>query len=75
MKYNLDTLLNLITPNCKIIIVDKVTEGAACTSLLAKEYIDNNDSLLIANSDQYIRDFICIDDASICRRSCTNKDL
>ena len=26
-KYNLDTLLNLITPGCKIVEVDKLTEG------------------------------------------------
>lgn len=53
-KFNLKQLLNLISKDCKIIIVDKVTEGAACTSLLAKEFIDNDNSLLIANSDQFI---------------------
>jgi dTDP-glucose pyrophosphorylase len=53
-KYNLDTMLNLITPNCKIVEVDGVTEGAACTTLLAKEYIDTDYPLLIANSDQFI---------------------
>ena len=53
-KYNLDTLLNLITPNCSIVEVDGLTEGAACTALLAKEYIDNNKPLLFANSDQFI---------------------
>lgn len=52
--YNLKYLLNLITPNCKIVLVDGVTEGAACTALLAKEYIDNENPLLIANSDQYV---------------------
>jgi HAD superfamily hydrolase (TIGR01509 family) len=53
-KYNLKSLLNLITPNCIIIQVDKVTEGAACTTLLAKEYINNDNPLIIANSDQFI---------------------
>jgi HAD superfamily hydrolase (TIGR01509 family) len=53
-KYNLDTLLNLITPNCKIVEVDGLTEGAACTTLLAKEFIDNDESLLMANSDQFV---------------------
>ena len=52
-KYNLDTLLNLITPNCKIVEVNTLTEGAACTTLLAKEYINNNAPLLMANSDQF----------------------
>ena len=53
-EYNLDTLLNLITPNCKIVEVDGLTEGAACTTLLAKEYINNDDGLLMANSDQFL---------------------
>ena len=53
-KYNLDTLLNLITPNCKIVETDGVTEGAACTALLAKEYIDNDNPLFFANSDQFV---------------------
>jgi HAD superfamily hydrolase (TIGR01509 family) len=53
-KYNLDTLLNLIAPNCKIVEVDGLTEGAACTALLAKEYIDNENPLFFANSDQFV---------------------
>jgi len=53
-KYNLDSLLNLITPNCKIVEVDGITEGAACTALLAQEYIDNNEPLFFANSDQFV---------------------
>ena len=53
-KYNLDTLLNLITPNCKIVEVEGITEGAACTTLLAKEYIDTDAPLLMANSDQFV---------------------
>jgi len=53
-KYNLDTLLNLITPNCKIVETDGMTEGAACTALLAKEYIDVDAPLFFANSDQFV---------------------
>jgi HAD superfamily hydrolase (TIGR01509 family) len=53
-KYNLDSLLNLITPNCKIVSVDGITEGAACTALLAKEFINNDDPLFFANSDQIV---------------------
>jgi HAD superfamily hydrolase (TIGR01509 family) len=53
-KYNLDTLLNLITPNCKIVEVDGLTEGAACTTLLAKEFIDSDEPLVMANSDQFV---------------------
>jgi dTDP-glucose pyrophosphorylase len=55
-KYpSIETLLNKITNNkSTIIVVDKLTEGAACTALLAKELINNDDDLLIANSDQHI---------------------
>jgi len=53
-KYNLDTLLNLITPNCKIVEVDGLTEGAACTALMAKEYINTDAPLFFANSDQFV---------------------
>jgi len=53
-KYNLDSLLSLIAPNCKIVEVDSITEGAACTALLAQEYIDNNEPLFFANSDQFV---------------------
>ena len=53
-KYNLDTLLNLITPGCKIIETEGITEGAACTALLTKEYIDSENPLFFANSDQFV---------------------
>ena len=53
-KYNLDTLLNLITPGCKIVEVDGITEGAACTALMAKEYINSDAPLFFANSDQFV---------------------
>jgi hypothetical protein len=53
-KYNLSYLLNLITPECNIIQVEGITEGAAVTSLLAKEYINNNSPLIMANSDQIV---------------------
>ena len=52
-KYNLDTMLGIIAPGCKVIEVDGITEGAACTALLAKEYINNDMPLFFANSDQY----------------------
>ena len=52
--YNLKYLLNLIAPGCKIVQVDGITEGAACTTLLAKEHIDNDAPLVMANSDQFV---------------------
>jgi len=53
-KYNLKEVLSQISPNCRVVQVDGVTEGAACTTLLAKEYINNDEPLLMANSDQYV---------------------
>jgi beta-phosphoglucomutase-like phosphatase (HAD superfamily)/dTDP-glucose pyrophosphorylase len=52
--YQLKHLLNLLAPNCQIVEVDQVTEGAACTTLLAKDLINNENPLLIANSDQFV---------------------
>lgn len=52
--------------NAIFIPINKLTEGTACTVLYARKYINNNDPLLIANSDQIvdmnIADFI--DDCS-----------
>lgn len=49
-----NSLFQITNLKTKIIEVDSLTEGAACTALLAKEYINNDDDLLIANSDQII---------------------
>lgn len=54
-KYNLEKLLSMIAPGCKIIQIDGITEGAACTVLKSKDFIDNDQPLLIANSDQFIK--------------------
>jgi len=53
-KYNLKYLLNIIAPNCSIIQVNDITQGAACTVLLAKDLINNDEPLMIANSDQFV---------------------
>jgi HAD superfamily hydrolase (TIGR01509 family) len=53
-KFNLDSYLKLMVPDCQIVLTDGVTEGAACTTLLTKELIDNDNHLLIANSDQFV---------------------
>ena len=53
-KYNIDKMLNLIAPECNVIWTEGVTEGAACTALLASRFIDNDNPLFIANSDQYV---------------------
>jgi len=53
-KYSLKHTLRLISPNCEIIQVEGVTEGAACTTLLARQFINNKEPLILANSDQYV---------------------
>lgn len=40
--------------NAIFVSIENVTEGAACTVLFAREYINNDDPLLIANSDQMV---------------------
>lgn len=53
---NLQIFLQSIQPNCVIIEVDELTEGPACTALLAEKYI-NDEPLIIVNCDQMIHDF------------------
>ncbi|WP_415278422.1 glycosyltransferase family 2 protein [Candidatus Pelagibacter sp. Uisw_094] len=53
-KYSLENILNLIAPRCEIIQLDGLTDGAACTVLKAREFINNNEPLVISNSDQFI---------------------
>ena len=48
------TLERITNGKFKVVQIDELTEGAACTALLAKNYIDDSEDLLIANSDQFI---------------------
>src|SRR5207249_5204556 len=53
-KTDLARALERSAPGSEVIPIKYVTEGAACTVLLARDLIDNDESLMIANSDQYI---------------------
>lgn len=53
-KYSIENYLKTIVPNCEVILTDGLTEGAACTVLLSKKFIDNENPILMANSDQWI---------------------
>lgn len=55
-KYSglMNTLYQITNKKCNIIEVDELTEGAACTALLARDLINNDQDLLIANSDQIV---------------------
>lgn len=54
-NFEIDESIKLIFGNQAIVLmVDKLTEGAACTALLAREFINNDEPLLITDSDHYI---------------------
>jgi dTDP-glucose pyrophosphorylase len=53
-KYLLNDRLKEWAPGSVIVEIDGITEGAACTVLQAKSFINNDDELMIANSDQYV---------------------
>ena len=53
-QYELASKLQSWAPYSELILLDGITEGAACTVLTASELIDNDDQLMIANSDQYV---------------------
>lgn len=52
--YSLQEKLAEWAPNSQVIEINGITDGAACTVLLAKNIINNDSPLMIANSDQYI---------------------
>lgn len=52
--YNLKEFLKEKFDGCNIIVIDKVTEGAICTVMLAEKYIDNSTPLIIKDCDQII---------------------
>jgi len=66
-EHRIDQHLREIVPRCEVVPVRTVTEGAACTVLLAREYIDNDEPMMIANSDQFvdadINDYLAVMDA------------
>lgn len=54
-KYDLHNVFKNATNNqFDVVLVGGKTEGAACTVLLATQYINNDQELIIANADQYI---------------------
>lgn len=52
--FGFDAHLRAWAPGSEIVFVDRVTEGAACTVLLARHLIDTPDPLMIANCDQWV---------------------
>lgn len=52
--YGLIEKLTRWAPGCEIVGLNGVTDGAACTVLAARNLIDTDEPLMIANSDQYV---------------------
>lgn len=52
--YALEATLRRAGPDTEIVAIDGITEGAACTTLLAEGRIDSAQPLMIANCDQYV---------------------
>ncbi|OBT15801.1 glycosyl transferase family 2 [Vibrio tasmaniensis] len=53
-KYNLRQVFENVCDDFEVIGINGVTTGAAVTVLKAREFIDNNSPLMIANSDQWV---------------------
>lgn len=58
-KFHTDNVVSILTDySSDIIRLKETTGGALCTCLMAVEYIDNSDELIISNNDQVIdKDF------------------
>lgn len=51
---DIDKLLVSLVPGCKIIKCDHKTEGQIGSILLAEQYINNSDPLIVANDNQWL---------------------
>lgn len=51
-KFGLEKKLKSLVPDCSIIKLDLITDGAARSALMAEKYLDLEKPVLIANSDQ-----------------------
>lgn len=60
LAYGLPARLGQWAPGCVVLGLNGVTDGAARTVLAARQYINNDDALMIANSDQFVD--VSIDD-------------
>lgn len=52
--HGIDKFLRRLVPGCDVIVIDRVTEGAACTVMLAEQFIDGESEMVIKDCDQII---------------------
>jgi dTDP-glucose pyrophosphorylase len=53
-NFHLDDTIRLLIPDVKIIIAEGSTQGSTCSCMLAVDYIDGEEPLLISGCDQLI---------------------
>jgi len=53
-EHHIDSIIKLLLPDSKIVVAQGDTKGSACSCLLAIDFIDNDEPLLIVGSDQII---------------------
>ncbi|WP_435952404.1 glycosyltransferase family 2 protein [Dryocola sp. BD626] len=53
-RYDFYRRLQMLAPGCEVVGLSGVTQGAACSVLAASRFIDNDQPLMIANSDQWV---------------------
>jgi len=53
-KFHLDSIIRLLQPESKILVLRKETKGAICSALMAIDEIEKDKELIIANVDQII---------------------
>lgn len=54
LEHDLRTCLSSWAPNCNVVEIDGLTEGAACTVLCGRDAIADDNPLMVANSDQFV---------------------
>ena len=54
LRYHTNSVISLIDPEARIMELTGEAAGAACSALMAVDFIQNDDPLLIANGDQVL---------------------
>ena len=53
-SFNVDAIIKSVVADARIVVVKGKTEGASCSALLAQEFIDTDDALVVVSIDDYI---------------------
>ena len=53
-QYHVDFIVKALTDNAKIVTLNGLTKGAICSALMASEYIDNNEELILCSMDDKV---------------------